>query len=123
MNDLIERITNAIIRQEGMPLDYPNPGNLRGAPWLKSPLIEHGFWKPDSRAQGVAGAAHVVALHIAEGDNLRALISRWAPPSDGNATEAYIQNVATWAAIPDADAPLWDYVLDTPGSPTLQSGA
>lgn len=67
MTNLIERITEAIFRQEGMPLDYHNPGNLRGAPWLTKPVIEKGFWQPASRAQGVAGAAHVIALRIAMG--------------------------------------------------------
>jgi len=110
MNDLIERLVNAIIRQEGMQSDYPNPGNLRRAPWLPSPVIEHNFWKPVSRAQGVAGAAHVVALHVAEGNTLAQLISIWAPASDNNNTKAYIQNVKTWAAIPDEDVPLWNFI-------------
>jgi hypothetical protein len=112
MNDLIERLVNAIIRQEGMPSDYPNPGNLRRAPWLPSSAVtyEHNFWKPISRSQGVAGAAHVVALHVAEGNTLMQLISIWAPASDGNDTKAYIQNVKNWASIPDENVPLWNFI-------------
>src|SRR5690348_3922387 len=110
MTDLIQRIVNAIIRQEGMPADYTNPGNLRAAPWRIAPPIKGGFWRPASRVEGVAGAAHVVALHIAEGDTLRELIGHWAPPTDGNATDVYIANVKAWAAIPDENAPLWNFI-------------
>lgn len=106
MNDLIQRITNAIFRQEGMPSGYANPGNLRAAPWLHSPVIFGGFWKPMSRQQGVAGAAHVVALHIAEGDSLEKLIGIWAPPSENN-TGQYVKNVAGWAGVADASVPLY----------------
>ena len=117
LNDLIQRIVNAILKQEGMAPDHHNPGNLRGAPWLHGTEyniipVQGGFWLPTSRAQGVAGAAHVVALHIAQGNSLRKLISIWAPPSDNNNTEAYIAHIKEWAAIPDENTPLWDYILD-----------
>lgn len=118
MNDLIQRITNAIFRQEGMGPDHANPGNLRAAPWLKGTeygvitASASGFWVPTSRAQGIAGAAHVVALHIAEGNSLRQLISIWAPASDGNNTEQYIANIKEWAGIPDANLPLWNYIME-----------
>ena len=110
MNDLITRIVNAIIRQEGMPPLFSNPGNLRTAPWYPAPVITGGFWIPPSRNAGVAGAAHVVALRIAEGQSLAQLISAWAPESDGNATAAYIQNVKEWAEIPDETVPLWNFI-------------
>ena len=109
MNDLIQRITNAIFRQEGMPADYPNPGNLRQAPWSTRAIVNGGFWKPTSRAEGVSGAAHVVALAIARGKSLEQLISQWAPPNE-NKTATYIKNVKEWAAIPDEKAPLWEYL-------------
>ena len=109
MNDLIQRLVNAIIRQEGMPVSYKNPGNLRAAPWLSKPTITGGFWSPDSRVEGVAGAAHVVALHVAEGNCLATLISIWAPPPK-NPTAVYIANVKAWAAIPDEHVPLWTYL-------------
>ena len=120
MNDLVARITNAIFRQEGMPADYTNPGNLRACPWLagtpygKIIPMQNGFWLPPTRAQGVAGAQHVVALHIAEGNTLAQLISIWAPASDNNNTVAYIANVKNWAAIPDENTPLWEYIEDPP---------
>lgn len=110
MNDLIERIVNAIIRQEAMSPDYPNPGNLRGAPWLTNPTIINNFWVPGSRAEGVAGAAHLVALHVAEGNSLAQLIPIWAPASDDNETDAYIEHVKEWASIPDELQPLWNFI-------------
>lgn len=122
MNDLIQRITNAIIRQEGMSSTYANPGNLRGAPWLKAISMDKGFWLPTSRLQGLAGAAHVVALHIAEGNTLAQLISIWAPPSDGNNTVNYIANVKLWAAIPDENVPLWNYLIDPPTAARESTG-
>lgn len=118
-----------------MPADCTNPGNLRDCPWfamrpgtktefegryypdgerVNYSVPPHdksgaGFWKPRERAEGVAGAAHVVALHIAEGNTLEQLISIWAPPTDNNDTATYIRNVAEWAAIPDAATPLWNF--------------
>jgi len=109
MTNLIERISNAILRQEGMGASYKNPGNLRGAPWLARPEITNGFWVPITRMQGVAGMAHVVALDIARGQSLRQLITAWAPPSE-NDTAKYVANVQEWAEIPNVDAPLWTYL-------------
>ena len=112
MTDIIQRITEAIIRQEGMKPDSKNPGNLRGAPWFSKPTIENGFWVPPSREAGVAGIAHVVALRIAMGQSLTQLISSWAPSSDGNDTNAYITNVQKWCEIPSVTEPLWNFVLE-----------
>lgn len=109
MNDLVQRLVNAIIRQEGMGISHPNPGNLRFAPWLQNPLIVNNFWVPATRQQGIAGAAHVVALHIAEGNSLTQLISIWAPASENN-TQTYIQNVAEWACIPDVNVALYTLI-------------
>jgi hypothetical protein len=111
MTNLIQRITNAIFRQEGASGTSLNPGNLRDAPWLNNPVIDsNGFWVPVNRHAGVAGAAHVVALRIAEGQSLTELITAWAPPSDGNDTAAYIQNVKEWADIPNEFVPLWKFI-------------
>ena len=118
MNDLVQRIVNAMIRQEGMSADYANPMNLRGAPWLSAPLIQNGFWKPVSRAVGVAGGAHLVALHIAQGNSLTDFIAGhpgvyagFAPGADNNNTVTYIADVKQWAGIPDETLPLWNYIL------------
>lgn len=127
MNDLAERIFNAIIRQEGMPADHTNPGNLRDCPWFTRTVVdqvnagrrypdgtpvtvENGFWVPRTRAEGIAGGGHVVLLHIAMGNTLAQAISSWAPPGDGNNTAAYIEHVKEWAAIPDETVPLWNFI-------------
>lgn len=110
MNDLIQRLTEAIFRQEGMGPNHANPGNLRGAPWITRPHIERNFWIPVNRKEGIAGAAHVVALRIAMGQSLHQLISAWAPPTDGNKTEEYIQHMKEWAKIPDENTPLYNYI-------------
>lgn len=133
MNDLIQRIVNAIIREEGMPTDYTNPGNLRACPWFQAVVVDgklslnpsgvqrhypdgeyvqisdKGFWVPRTRGEGMAGAAHVVALHLAEGNTLAELIAIWAPPTENN-TVNYIANVKLWAQVPDENKPLWEYV-------------
>lgn len=114
MNNLLWKLLNAIFRQENMGPTYNNPGNLRAAPWRVNPPISGGFWRPATRAEGVAGAAHVIMLRIAEGQTLRQLISAWAPASDGNQTDIYIRNVQAWAEIADADTPLWNYILTPP---------
>lgn len=119
MNDLIQRIVNAMIRQEGMAPDYANPGNLRGAPWLTEPLVIGGFWRPASRAIGVAGLAHLVALHISQGNSLTDFIAGhpgvyagFAPGADKNDPQRYIADVRTWAGITDVVGPMWAYILD-----------
>lgn len=117
MNDLIQRIVNAIIRQEGMPEDYHNPGNLRGAPWLTAIQLKNGFWQPSSRNEGMAGLAHLVALHIAQGNCLVDFIAGhpgiyagFAPGADRNNDIVYIRDVKEWASISNETKPLWDYL-------------
>lgn len=117
MNDLVQRVVNAIERQEGMPEDDVNPGNLRGAPWLTDPVIEGGWWRPASRAEGEAGLAHVFCLHLAQGNTLRDFIAGhpgiyagFAPGSDHNDPDAYIADVKQWAGIADENQPLWSYL-------------
>jgi|SRR5271157_2494054 len=109
MTDLIQRIVVAIFRQEGMSQEYVNPGNLRSAPWLSDPVIHNGFWVPVSRNEGIAGAVHVVALHIAMGHTLTQLIYSWAPPSE-NKTSTYLHDIKDWAKISDEHVPLWNYL-------------
>jgi len=131
MNDLALRIVTAIFKQEAMPDSYTNPGNLRDCPWFPFKSIDgkfqraypdgtavnfitqegtgEKFWAPRTRAEGIVGAHHVVALHIAEGNTLRQLIGGWAPAADGNNTETYIKNVKEWAGVVNEDTPLWSY--------------
>jgi hypothetical protein len=139
MNDLIQRITNAIFRQEGMGPDHANPGYLRDCPWFAriagggrmypeevdgaaEPVkYANGFWVPRSRAEGIAGAAHLVSLHIAQGNTLRDFIAGhpgvyagFAPGADKNDPATYIANVKLWASIPNTDLPLWNYIMELP---------
>lgn len=108
---LLDSVCSAIFREEGRPAGFANPGDLRAAPWLSDPVIVAGFWLPGSREEGLSGAYHVVALHIAEGNTLRQLISDWAPPSQNN-TDQYLQNVQQWTGIEDPDIPLWGTVQE-----------
>ena len=126
MTDLIGRICEAIFRQEGMGPDHTNPGNLRDAPWFPGSYQQRfylgpapqaklkfvkGYWVPRTRMEGIAGAAHVVALHIAKGETLSQLIHGWAPAGDGaNDPKVYVEHVKEWAAIPDENEPLWTYL-------------
>lgn len=130
MTDLVNRITDAIFRKEGEPLTATNPGNLRACPWFSVQSswrviagiqttrvypdgavvqFKNNFWVPRTRAEGVSGAVHCVALRIAEGQTLAQLITGWAPPSE-NETAEYIAQVKAWAAIPDENVPLWNYI-------------
>jgi len=124
---LIEKIADAIIRQEGEPYTSTNPGNLRGAPWI-TPLptivnggIVNGFWKPATRAIGEAGLVHLVALHVAQGNSLEDFIgghpgvyAGFAPGADGNKPNVYIENVVKWVGEQgitiDPTQPLWNYI-------------
>jgi hypothetical protein len=118
MNNLIQRIVNAIIRQEGEPSTALNPGNLKGAPWLQGPVIDaQGFWVPGSRAEGIAGLAHLVALHVAEGNTLWDFIAGapnvyagFAPAGAGNNPTVYVADIMVWTGVPSSTVPLWTYL-------------
>jgi len=100
MTGFLDKLCSAIAKEEGffvagaLPARNNNPGDLRSAPWLVNPAIEHGFWHARSTAEGIAGLYHQVALDIARGWTLRQLIFAWAPPSDNNRTEQYLKDVA-----------------------------
>lgn len=64
------------------------------------PSSDAAFVDFQSAKWGIRAAARIIILHQ---DNLgkgtatvRELITIWAPPSDGNDTDAYITNVCTW---------------------------
>jgi hypothetical protein len=121
MQKLIETIAAAIIKQEGMKPDYHNPMNLRDAPWLPQPERQYvnlgksgRFWAPSSRKQGIAGGLHLIALRIAEGYSLKALVYAWAPPVENN-SGAYLANVQKWTGIADAESPLLN-LLEEPSA-------
>jgi hypothetical protein len=142
LGELCDSIVSAIVREEGRPLDDTNPGDLRDAPWFpgeppivdgtpyrvvsrrthydKTPVayrLQSGnnepFWNPRSRAEGLAGAFHVVALHVAELNSLAELISDWAPPVE-NKTSVYLANVQKWTGITDSSVPLVSLISPAP---------
>jgi hypothetical protein len=122
---LLDSIVSAIVIQEGRPPFDTNPGDLRDCPWFpRSQPLNAGrkypdgakvafkslgkdglFWDPRSRLEGLAGAYHVAALHIAELNSLAQLIEDWAPASE-NATGKYLQDVMKWTGIKDSSVPL-----------------
>ena len=123
-NDLVTRLVNGIIRQEGAPATALNPGNIRQTPWLSRSTTKAGMWVPVSRAQGIAGICHIVALHIAEGDSVAGFLggrtgySGYAPAADHNDPATYIKNVCTWANIADPEEPMWNLIEAQPEAPT-----
>jgi hypothetical protein len=97
-----------------LPNTDNNPGDLRLAPWVQNPVIQHGFWKPTTLAQGVAGLYHQLALDIARGWSLRQLVYSYAPPSDGNNSENYLMETARRVCLnptTDLDTPLQNFLL------------
>lgn len=77
-----------------------NPGNLRampGATWLgQTGADAHGFVLFDTAEHGLRALARtLLEYYFRHGlDTVRGIIARWAPPADGNDTEAYIADVA-----------------------------
>lgn len=116
MENLIGKLVAGILRQENAPPESYNPGNIRNPKWIEAPDMHNGYWVPESRAEGLAGVFHIVALRIAEGYSLSHLISSYAPPSDRNPTAQYTANVARWAGIADINIPLMQ--LLEPSTPT-----
>lgn len=115
MNDFLFKLCGAIATAEGffvvgsLPQRNNNPGDLRAAPWLKNPTIEHGFWKAGSVQEGIAGLYHQVALNVARGQSLRQMITAYAPSADGNDTENYIKETSRRVGI-DPEVPMWNYL-------------
>lgn len=117
---LIEAIANAIATAEGffvagaLPQRSNNPGDLRAAPWLQHPVVAGGFWNAPSVGAGVAGLLHQIALDVARGQSLQQLITSWAPPSDGNNTDNYINETLRRLKVQgfdiDSTVPLQNYL-------------
>jgi len=123
MQGFLDKLAGAIATAEGffvagsLPQRLNNPGDLRQAPWLQNPVLEHGFWAAPSLAAGIAGLYHQLALDVSRGWTLRQLISTYAPPGDNNNTENYIRETARRLGIPyvppeqaNQETPLWEYM-------------
>jgi hypothetical protein len=95
-----------------LPNTDNNPGDLRLAPWVQHPTVVKGFWRPTSLAEGIAGLYHQLALDIARGQSLRQLVYTYAPPSDGNNSQNYLNETGRRMGIPPTsfDTPLWNYL-------------
>lgn len=112
MTDLLYKLASAIATAEGyfvqgsVPQRNNNPGDLRSAPWLNSPKISKNFVVFSSKFSGMAGLYHQLALEIARGLSLRHLVAKWAPPSDGNNTQNYLNETARRVGITNLDQPL-----------------
>lgn len=110
-SNILFNLASAIATEEGyfvsgsLPARNNNPGDLRAAPWLVKPVIQGGFWVAGSRAAGIAGLYHQIALDIARGVNLRKLIYKWAPPTENNSAQ-YVSDTARRVGITDLDEPL-----------------
>lgn len=114
---LLYKLASAIATAEGffvsnsLPARNNNPGDLRAAPWLPTAKIEGGFWVAPTREAGIAGLYHQIALDIARGASLRALIYKWAPPTENN-TSNYLNETARRVGVDptDFDKPLWTFL-------------
>ena len=100
------------------PLGYRinNPGNIRWRSenhWRGQVANIEGFVEFATRQNGIR--AHVLLAHnliIDHGANsLSKLITLWAPPTDGNDTDAYIRTVASITGITDYDTPIQGRLL------------
>jgi hypothetical protein len=95
-----------------LPNRDDNPGDLRLAPWVQHPVVQGGFWRPDSIEEGIAGLYHQLALDIARGQTLRQLVYAYAPPGDNNNSENYLTETVRRMGMEtgDADSPLWTFL-------------
>lgn len=87
-----------------------NPGNIRpGEPWAGAVGEQNGFVVFDSAIHGIrALAKNLMAYQTRHGLlTIRGMVSRWAPPSDNNDTEAYIAAVCKACGV----APETEYLL------------
>lgn len=86
-----------------------NPGNIEydGTPWqgLDSPPSDGRFCRFRTAQDGIRAIARNLIAYQDKASirTIRGAITRWAPPSDNNPTEAYIANVARAAGVDDDD--------------------
>lgn len=101
--------TLSYLGQSGLPrgIRNNNPGNIRitSTPWQgKVPVAENtdgAFEQFTGYVWGVRAMIKTLLSYQANGygDTLTKIISRWAPPSDGNDTSAYINRVSAATGI------------------------
>ena len=101
------RLAQLIARQEGfgipgaIPTTHNNPGDLR-----HSPHSSHAGEDPnaigeiDTVADGWADLERQLQIYAREGLTLQQMVELYAPPSDGNETSVYLQNVCAGLGLP-----------------------
>jgi hypothetical protein len=112
------RLANSFATAEGafvagsLPNRDSNPGDLRLAPWVQHPIVQGGFWRPTSLAEGIAGLYHQLALDISRGWTLRQVVYTYAPPADHNDSANYLAETARRMGMTPAevDVPLWTFM-------------
>jgi hypothetical protein len=93
----VAAITNAV-KPRPIGVRQNNPLNLRpGSPWqgLDEPSELNGFCNFKTPVWGFRAAFKNLMSYVDQHDinNIQSIISRWAPPEDGNDTAAYIAAV------------------------------
>lgn len=97
-----------------------NPCNLRrSADKFRGEVTicrDRDFKQFDSMVYGVRAALCVLRTYIVlrHCTNIKSIISRWAPPGDGNNTAAYIEYVCTQTGLQPGEQISWqeDYKVD-----------
>lgn len=111
------RLASAISTAEGffVPNSVPsrnnNPGDIRKDAVTNHPVIG-GFVRFPTAAAGIALLYHQLALDIARGYSLRKLVYAWAPPTDGNNSENYLNETARRVGIEPSqfDTPIQEFL-------------
>lgn len=107
------RLAEAIGRKEGVyqhgtvPARLNNPGDLLFAGQEGAVGVpvkgKDGKWRVfaefSSLSKGWTGLVRQLAKFAQQGWNVRKAIETWAPPSDGNDTPQYLEDVCKWAEV------------------------
>lgn len=101
----------AIAREEGFGIDGSraqrnnNPGNMNFGPFAQrygAVLETHDkprFANFPSTDAGFQAMRDLLAEHYS-GMTIGQALNKWAPPSDGNDTSSYTENVTKWMGVP-----------------------
>lgn len=97
-------MAKSFLNTPGLPIGLRNnnPGNIRpGDNWKGMIGTNGGFVVFSDCSWGIRAMAINIITQINNGYNtIEKLIYRWAPPADGNDTEAYVQTVSSYSGIP-----------------------
>lgn len=103
------RLAEVIARNEGfgypgaIPTRQHNPGDLRHSPHSSHPVdAPNAIGTIDSDSDGWSDLERQLAIYAARGLTLRELAYTYAPPGDGNPTEAYLASICTALHLPES---------------------